>query len=202
MSKALENLLPFIIIGVIILFRIVKAVLEQASQTRSAPRREETWEEDQGWETWQAPPSEPAVPESPAPSKPTPPVLVPSPEIAAILEKLAERKRQKQAPQPAPEPVVPAAAPPKAPDLAVPLPETSVVVASPQGGEPPLPAIKSPEQVVSESLAAGFPDTGRMAASTDPGQRQRIIVPVVGRRNLRTGILLAEILGPPRAFDL
>ncbi|OGV74459.1 MAG: hypothetical protein A3K19_05405 [Lentisphaerae bacterium RIFOXYB12_FULL_65_16] len=58
-------------------------------------------------------------------------------------------------------------------------------------------------QVAEQSLAAGFPAMKSMYMRTPGiGPRRLVSVRAMGVKNLRQGIIMAEILAPPRAFDI
>lgn len=74
-----------------------------------------------------------------------------------------------------------------------------------QDVEADLPSRTSDEaaaNVARESLARAFPSAMRMVRATRVGARRPIVINATGQGNLRRAIILSEVLGQPRAFDV
>jgi hypothetical protein len=195
-SKGAENLIPFIIVGVILLVRFLKAAAAQQQRRGGYDGGNAPGEaEESDWEDWETVTVEEAVPQ--APPKPTP-----SPKVAKILAALEEGKKATTPPP------LEAAAQPGAgtgpasftvagvgTGLAA---EAGMAdVGAPRPGATPKPT----RELMDESLAVAFPQAMKAVRALRPGTRRTIVVRAGSIRDLRQGILLSEVLGPPRAFD-
>ena len=61
---------------------------------------------------------------------------------------------------------------------------------------------KNEAQMIDESLSVAFPKAMKKVRELRPGGHRQISVDARGRSNLRKAILMSEVLGPPRAFDV
>jgi hypothetical protein len=57
-------------------------------------------------------------------------------------------------------------------------------------------------ELVDQTMATAFPQAMKMIRESRRSMRQPIALSARGKANLRRGILMAEVLGPPRAYDL
>jgi hypothetical protein len=207
----MENLIPILIVIGVVIYKVVKAVQEQQGENGGGG---DGWWEEEGDSSPSQPKTTPTrqtptrqTPPQPAPAKARP---QPSTHVQQILRQLQEQGQGRQAaPEPKPTPQ--------------PRPQVAAVQERPQRRSQPTRQYLDEGQVEAElvrkaradadaatadvykqSVAAGFPAVmtktrrGAQAASKRPA----IHVRARGRRDLRQTILLAEALGPPRAFDV
>jgi len=141
---------------------------------------------------------------SPDPGQSPQAATKPSAKVEAILREL-ERQEQAKAPPPVPRETV------------------SQTVESGAGGSMPvkrrylneeglrtlhdspscgLRANKTERELMGEALSTAFPAGVKQARRACSPQARPVVVNAMGRRNVRQGILFAEALGRPRAFDL
>lgn len=188
------SVITIIIVIVAVILQITKAVREQ----REAGGSDEGWWEEEG-KSSTAPAAKPqptAVKRPPpvpaAPSRPTP-----SPHVQAILRQL-QQQAQVQAAPPKPKPAP--AAPPPPPEVRHYLNEQEVEAELAQAAK----AVteQAVTKVYTQSASAAFPLVRQVRPQRHAGQRGPIRVKAHGKANLRQAILLGEVLGPPRAFDL
>lgn len=207
----MENFLP-IIIFVIVVINVLRKVAEF---NRNRPQRDADAAPD-----W---PDGAATPPGMRPERPRRPALprpevVPSERVRQILEQLAQANGT--APRPplsaAPEPARRAAAAPLPPPLpsrhAAAAPERRYLSnaalsdrtdeADDGADDERLPPMRSNAKVVRESRAASLPAAPRLPAQGQDRQRRPYAVAVRGRHNLRRAIVLTEVLGRPRAYDV
>lgn len=202
------------IIPIIIFVVIVINVLRRLAEfNRNRPRTD-----DGGWQEWSGD-AAPTTPTAAQGSASRPP---PSERVRQILEQLEQGNRPPPAPVllPVPPPL-PAPRPTLTPP---PLPVTQRTPAAPAArrylspevlqtaaaADPevdaavPLPAlpVASPDHSVRQSLGQSLPPTPGLAYGMRSRNRQPYRIQARGRRNLRRAIVLAEVLGPPRAFDV
>ncbi len=191
------SVITIIIVIVAVILQITKAVREQRESSGGG---DEGWWEDEGKGA-----AAPTAPTAPQPLvKRSPPAVpagkpkpTPSAHVQAILRQLQQQQQQQvQAAAPRPKPV-PAAPPPAARHY---LDEQAVEAELAQAAK------AATEQAVTEvytqSMGAAFPLARRIRPQRQAGQRGPIRVKAHGQANLRRAILLGEVLGPPRAFDL
>ncbi len=197
------RLIP-IIIFIIVVINILRRIAEF---NRNRPKTDGDWTE------WNAGSSDPAnTAEVPRP-RPTP-----SDRVREILEQLAQGEASPPATAPPVPPPLPAPAPPPLPaprpayaapvtrrylteDTATP-PAPAPVRASIEEAAPAAPRLPSTDAVYRESLRKAFPPAMAIIRETRSQGRPPFAVRLRGRHSLRQAIVLAEVLGPPRAFDL
>ena len=63
-------------------------------------------------------------------------------------------------------------------------------------------AAKKGEYNTAQAMAVAFPRGRQMARRAAMGTDRRIVLSIEGREQLRRGVLLKEVLGQPRAFEL
>lgn len=202
--------IPFIIF-IIVVINVLRRIAEFQ---RNRPGS------DEGWDEGASPDGSPPPVARPGPGPGPRPPPTPSDRVREILEQLAQADRS--AAEPAAPPVF---RPPPAPVAPVPVPMAPVPMApisrrylsdAEQEGavetSPPREAVATApiragafdgSHVYRESLAKAFPASPAVRAR-DLLSRQRApyVVGVKGRRTLRRAIVLSEVLGPPRAFDV
>lgn len=203
--------LPILIFIVI----VINVLRRLAEYNRNRPQSG-----DEGWQEW--PGDQPVPPAGPAatPARPaTAPRPTPSDRVREILEQLAQGDRP--VPPPVARPVVP---PPVPRPVSVPPPVASPVrpavpparrYLSAEAVEaareverevatdvPHLPAPLAGEAIVRESLGKALPAMPALAHGMRARHRRPYVVQVRGRHHLRRAIVLAEVLGPPRAYDV
>ncbi|MBT3378503.1 MAG: hypothetical protein HN742_25145 [Lentisphaerae bacterium] len=181
---------------------VIKNVLRQKAQADQKRRRagktrspEDEWE---GWETVTAAPPRPAPPPPPAAPRP-------SSKVEAILQELERKERAKASP-PSPPPPPPAKASSLSGAGAKSSKRRYLSSETPGSGsslrQHTPRANKTERELMSEALTTAFPAGVKRAREASRGQARPIVLNVRGRRNLRQGILFAEVLARPRAFDL
>ncbi|HOG51480.1 MAG TPA: hypothetical protein PKY10_12895 [Lentisphaeria bacterium] len=67
---------------------------------------------------------------------------------------------------------------------------------------PPLAASVSSEQLFSQSLAPAFPAAAKKNSEHSDGSRRPFRIHVRGKADLRRAVVLSEVLGRPRAYDV
>ena len=67
---------------------------------------------------------------------------------------------------------------------------------------PHLPPPRASEAILRESLGKALPSMPDMVHANRDRQRRPYVVQARGRRTLRRAIVLAEVLGAPRAYDV
>jgi len=167
---------------------------EQRPRAGTSPTPEDEWE---GWEA--VSPGSPRSAPPPAPAK-----AKPSAKVEAILREL-ERQEQGKAPPPVPQPSPRERAdmsgggtgPTKRHYL------SGEALAEKQAPPPFRSTIgKTQGELMTEALSTAFPAGVKQARQAGRPETRPIVLNALGRRNLRQGILFAEVLGQPRAFDL
>lgn len=195
------RLIP-IIIFVIVVINILRRIAEF---NRNRPKTDGDWTE------WNTDSSDPATPAGAPRPRPTP-----SDRVREILEQLAQGEASPSAATPPVPPPLPAPTPPPLPAprpaYAAPvarryLTEDAVtpsapVLASVEGEAPAAPRSSSTDAVYRESLRKAFPPAMAIIRETRSQGRPPFTVRLRGRHSLRQAIVLSEVLGPPRAFDL
>lgn len=196
----METLITILIVAIAIGVQVVKAVREQRGASGRTGGSDGWWEEQTP-----AAPGAPAA--SPTPVRPVPaakpvakPVPTPSQHVQAILRQLQEQAQAK-AQQPPPKAIrVAKTAPQPAPErryLDEETIETELGKAARAATE------QATQDIYSQSAATAFPAA---AVPTVRLQRTDHRAPIRlrsrGRASLRQAILLGEVLGPPRAFDV
>ena len=216
MVHAGQGMDTLIFVVLFLVFGLVRVLGELAKQRANRKERPSTPAPQRGekgeWEDWKSVFEEMSSGKT-APAKPAPPRPAPIPPVIEVEDGREQREdvagpaSTPMAPPPArPRPVMSApreGAPTQveAPALAV----AASVVATGLGalGVCPEPATaNSPRAMMSASLAAGFPHHIAIPPPPTLGTHRRIRVRLHSRQNLRQGILLSEILGQPRAFDV
>jgi hypothetical protein len=192
----MEALITILIVVIAIGVQVVKAVREQRDVGGKTIGNDGWWEEQT--------PTSPASPVSrPAPVRAVPaaaPVPTPSQHVQAILRQLQEQaqaKAQQQVPKAiriakaAPQP------PPERRYLDEEAVETELGKAAREATE------QATQEIYSQSAAAAFPSgTVRTVRLRRTDHRAPIRLRSRSRASLRQAILLGEVLGPPRAFDV
>ena len=186
-----------VIIVIAVIVQVVRAINEQrASGAGGGDSKDSWWEEEN--------PSS-ASPQSPANRPPAVPTAVPrptpSPHVQEILRHLQQQAQRAAAPSPKPMAVVVPTPPPvaEAPArryLEEGTSETELSHAAREATD------RAVAEVYTKSVTAAFPMTREIKLRRHSGQRTTIRVLSRSRRNLRQAMLLGEVLGPPRAFDL
>jgi hypothetical protein len=201
------KLIPFIIF-IIIVINVLRRIAEYH---RNRPKT------GAGWNEW-VPPAEPTDPVSRPP---------PSERVREILEQLAQGDRS--APAPMPRPVVAPVPPPVPqpvplpPPLRQPAPAPRLAAAASRprrylseaveghsttiqqaavSSVPKLSAALGRSQIFGESLAKAFPGTPLGGREAQARRRVPYVLRVKGRKPLRHALVLTEVLGPARAFDI
>lgn len=175
---------------------VIKNALQQKARAdqqrrRGTPSRspEDEWE---GWET--------------APTGPPPPprdATKPSAKVEAILREL-ERQQQVKAPPPVPVETVSREA-----DVDGSTPATrhylsgdALTTLHDSLSDGLVKTSKTEREMMGEALATAFPIGVKQARKAGSGDARPVVLNAMGRANVRQGILFAEVLGRPRAFDL
>ena len=219
----MEPFIFFLIIVLIGIGRIVKMLQEQQGSSRNQPAPwDEGWEqENENTAPWEqpdyVPPSKPAQPD-PARSQTPPPVqpqhTFPTPKQRQRAAEASARRRaepgQLLTKEPAPQQVQQQQRQQTFSEeqLKEKLAHAKVARAEIGTAEadvyqaPAMPELKSADEMMDESLAAAFPAARRMVKALRPGVHRPIYLRVSGRKNLRKAVLMSEILGPPRSFDV
>jgi len=163
---------------------------DRGSQSRSP---EDEWE---GWGTASAPPPQP------------PPVAPqPSTKVEAILREL-ERQQQGNAPPPVPRQAASQRVEDGADGSSTPAKrrylndEAMSTLDSSLSSGLKTNVNKSERELMGEALSTAFPASMKQARQARFGQARPVVLNAMGRKNLRQGILFAEVLARPRAFDL
>jgi hypothetical protein len=198
------RLLP-IIIFVIIVINVLRRIAEF---NRNRPKTE-----DDGTE-WTAETGDPTLPPTLRPEKSARPT--PSDRVREILEQLGQR-------EPSPPPLTPVVPPPLPTPVPPPVPvarpaysapvarrylaeetpeQPQAEVATAEASMPPLSRPPTSDAVYRESLRKAFPPALAIIRETRAQGRPPFTIRLRGRQSLRQAIVLAEVLGPPRAFDL
>ncbi|MCK5802861.1 MAG: hypothetical protein KAI66_08515 [Lentisphaeria bacterium] len=125
----------------------------------------------------------------------------------ATVDELLGQLRQgiEQATRPTPPPVPPSPAPVRRKAVVrvkEPLPVASLSGDLGTLGEMNETGQRQASKLVTESLSGAFPKAQAMTKQLARGTRSPVSLSVKGRSALRRGILLSEVLGPPRAFDV
>lgn len=180
----MRNLIPILIFLIVIIAKVVRAVQEQKQS--SGGNNEGWWEDETG--NRQEPKGNQAAPTRAAPAgeerKPRP---EPSSHVREILRQLQQQAQPKPAPAPAP--------------VRRYLEETTIEADLTQAARQSV--SEATGGVYEQSIAAAFPKAGvRALRISGAKQRPPIRVRACGKVNLRRAILISEILGPPRAFDV
>lgn len=202
MGKGAEGLIPLLIVGGILIFKALRAFVDQ--QNTSRPRSGDTdWQDDKegDWEEWD---SSTTQKQGPAPQPA--PATIPSARVASILAALERQQKKEPPPVAATRPEPPTVVEPAAP-APQPLPSRKRTYLSEDNLVETAAAevrqvAQSTRDVIDESMAVAFPAAKAAVRQARTGTHRAIRVRAQGRSNLRRGILLSEILGPPRAFDL
>jgi len=201
-----EKLLPFLIFGIIIAVKVIRGIAE-FREGRPGTDDGEWADDDEGWTPTVPAPVQGSGREQPTrqpeavsgPAGPSP-VRRPGNRIEMVLE---EFKRQLESDVPhVPEPALatptpPAPASPHRKKQRNYLPAESVEAAA----APPAPP-QSQKELVDQTMAKAFPRAIKMVRETRRSVRSPIHLSARGKKNLRHGILMAEVLGPPRAYDI
>jgi len=196
----MEELVPIIIVVVILLVKGMGKLMKDSADKGTAG---DAWDDDGDWT--------PAPGSTPGSQTAKPQTQTPSPRVQQILEQLKNQVKEQVAPTPSP--VVPA------PDRSATRPAVSPTVSRPlqhrkylQAAEPPpaepaaepppapAPVQKTKGELFRENAGKAFP--GGMRKISQPATGRRIGVYAKGKTSLRKGILLSEVFGAPRAFDL
>ena len=192
----MEKLIIPIIFLVIIIAKAVRAAQEQ-SQTRTGGK-----DSGDGW--WEEEtPSSPSPSQSQAVSRK--PIIVkeetkrrpePSSHVRDILRQLQQQAQPVPVPTPKPQPV-----PVPEPAARQYLDEARVERELTQAAQEA--AQQAVGDIYKHSFGKAFPaEEGQGKAVLGTNQRLPIRVRVLGRANLRRAVLISEILGAPRAFDV
>lgn len=185
-----------IIVIIAVIVQVVKAINEQ--RTASGGDSKDSWWEEEtpsstpGQSSANRPPAVPTAAPAPRPT--------PSPHVQEILRHLQQQAQRAAAPS-SPKPVAVVVPPPatEAPARRYLEEETVETELSHAAREATDRAVA---EVYTKSVTAAFPMTRPITLRRHSGQRTAIRVLSRNRRNLRQAILLGEVLGPPRAFDL
>ncbi len=223
----MEKLWIFVVFGIVIAVNMARKLAEY---NRKRPDADDGWKD--GWleddaspqtTTPQKPaggPTQPAA-SSRGAGRAT---QQPSERVRNILQQL-QQMESGQNPVRRTVPRAPAAAPPPPPPVPMPVvaavPPASkrlVVAARPTTPVPiqkefsslpssPRPALAAADSApllskTNTNLAVSFPAARRALRQTRGGRRRPIVINLKGRGNLRSGIVLSEVLGQPRAFDI
>lgn len=210
------------LIFLIVVVVVITVLRRLAEYNRNRPRSDDEWSEWTAEGTSPPPPARPPVP------RPTPSERVR--QILEQLAQQEEPTRPPLVPPPPPVPQTPA--PPATPTAPPPLPAVRpppVPTARPAYAAPAprrylsedaLAAAAAPETttlevaapltvrapaadaVYRESLRKAFPPAAAMVRETRAQGRRPFVIRMRGRQSLRQAIALAEVLGPPRAYDL
>ena len=224
-AKGGENVIFFLIFGAIMVFKIIRGL--KAQQTPESDSAGRSLGNDDEWDSWDAGGAPRAVPAVPArsagaasPAAPQRTRAQPSPKVAAILQAL-EQQQAKAAPT-APPPLAPVEAPVgrrvETP-TAIPVETLADAVGRvPAAGRKyldssraklrePARSASAPSaerretRVAAAALDRAFPTASELSTTT-VGARAPIVVNMRRKARIREGILMSEILGPPRGFDV
>ncbi len=201
----MEGLIPVAIIVCVLVFQVLAKLAQSQQDSRGS---EEGWDDAGGWTPVDSPPARP----QPTPARPGAPTRrpSPSPRVQQILEQLKEQMQAASAPP------APAGVPTTSVPVPVPAPgakkvqkrtylETaSAPTPAPAAAEarPDAPVQKTEGELFRENIAVAFPKHAHSAPRTSGRNDRRIGLRVKGVSRLKEGILLAEVLGQPRAFDV
>jgi len=216
-----ENLIPFVIFGAIILFKVFRGIAEYRE---GRPGRDEAeWDDNDaagGEKNWNTPaasfPGQATGPVATvktvrqnanyAPGAAGRQAAKPSKHVEAILEQL-KRQIEGNVISSAPVATTVPASPPPAGETPRSAPvsrkkkylsaETVEEAAVPTPGLP-----QSQKELVDQTMAKAFPRAIKMVRETRRSIRRPIRLSARGRENLRHGILMAEVLSPPRVYDI
>ena len=178
----MENVIPIIIVLIIVIVKVVRAVQEQK---QSGSGNGDGWWEDETGNR----PATGGSQTSPARTAPGGEERKPRPEPSGHVREILRQLQQQAQPRPTP---VPARRYLDETTL-----EEDLTHAARQS------VSEATGYVYEQSLQAAFPKTGTRALRISGAkQRPPIRVRACGRANLRRAILISEILGPPRAFDV
>jgi hypothetical protein len=212
-----ENFIPIIIFGVVILFKVLRRIFEYRE---GRPKTDEAgWDgadaADAGpqkdWNTTAGGPGPVAgmetvrqdvnyVPEAAGRQAPEP-----SKHVEAILEQL---KRQiggnviSSAPATVPESPLPTGETPRSTPVKRKKKYLSEETVETGAAAPTPPLPQSQKELVDQTMATAFPRAIKMVRETRRSVRRPIRLSARGRENLRHGILMAEVLSPPRVYDI
>lgn len=208
----LELLFFVIVIAITVIGRIIKAQSEKAKSSR-----DDSWgsaSSDDGWETWEPESATTANNDwsTPAPT---------TGKISKYQQEMQEFEQKKQVEQQIEQPPTPP--PPRMPtpkpmanyevdtesayDLPEPLPYEEPVqqamdkIRTRKQPEEPVKADEEALVRMHEAMANAFPKARRMTRKAT-GKSGAIHISIHGRNDLRRAVLLNEVLGQPRAFDL
>ena len=192
----MENLIPVIIFIVIVVVQILRRVAEYKNNRPTKNEDSGGWD-DGGWT--------PATPHAkPTHAPPNPQQPQPSGRVTSILEQLKQQIEEQITPQPV-TPTPPTTTSPAGNS------QTKRKYISEQALEKrpvdtPVPeekALPQPQnELMQKTFATAFPQAMKLARQAKPSTRQTIILNARGRRNARIGILMSEVLGPPRSYDV
>lgn len=165
-------------------------------------------------------PSQPRAPRVPvARTRPMPQASKPSPRVATILEQLRQQVERDVNPRtdlgPGPQPQTDLGPGPQPQTDLGPGPQPQVdlgpgpqtlpwapAIVQPVSSNAPPPPPQTQQELVEQTMATAFPAAIKMIRETQRGLRPPILLSARGKANLRRGVLLAEVLGPARAYDV
>lgn len=189
----MKELFPIFIFAAIIILRFISKAAEKRSGESANP-----WENDESW-----------TPTGPTPTPPQPvrKPPTPSPRVREILEQLQEQARRSaglpnaQSPaQPGPTTAAPRPAPRRVYIETADTPPAKTVEPAP--APVATAASLSEAQLYQENLVKAFPAAARMALKHARPTTRHLLVRLHGKKSVRRAVLLSEVLGPPRAFDV
>ncbi len=213
-GKDIGGVVYFLFIVLMMAFGIIKNVLEQKAKRRALPSSNSDWDDGEDWEDWE---SEPVVTQRTVTVRPAS-APTPSARVEAILHALEGQKAARvQKSAPAPQPRVTVAAP-AAKSQQLTQVQTTVqsqlgqVQSTVQSRQPDVsgtgasPALAYQQQstraAYGQTLGKAFPEDKRASGRYQAGTKPPIRLCATGRLNVRRAILMAEVLGQPRAFDV
>lgn len=203
MARDPGGLFTFLIIVVMMSIGIIKNVMEQKARKRGLGRIPDP-DRDGDWQEWESPTGRVPAAATPSPR----PVATPSSRVQDLLSALEEVQRKQTAARAAPPPQpVPAPAAVEEPPARV-QPKTRRYLSGEQPesvgdfDEGAQPSGKTPQRFVTQSMSAAFPEAMRLVRKQRAGKRPPILLRGIGRESVRRAIVMSEILGRARAFDL
>lgn len=196
-ASAGENLFFFLVVGVMLLFKIIKAAQEQ--QQRRPDKSLDTFGDsaNDDWQDWELPAAT-APPEAAAQPAARPIIAVakPVPEPPPIPSRAQTEARID---------TLRTAPPPEAPwqPVATRRYIKLDVPAEPATPQPRQAAVMSATRsLMDESLDTAFPAAPGVKPLTPRTSSRTVRVRARGRKAVRRAVLLSEVIGPPRAFDV
>ena len=198
MSKGGESVVFVVMFVVIAAIKLFKGFME----SQQGGSKSKDWDDDGGWEDWETGGQKAG---SASASRSTPPPQ-PKPVLTSAQPRSGVPHPTGRTISPALQEVIRERAEAKLREMAEKGNGPKVKRAQNRASAPPPPIprrLSNPAaEAMGASLATAFPAARKMTRGIGAKSRAPIRLDGIGRANLRRGLLMSEVLGPPRAFDV